>query len=74
MRLILTIAVCITEYVLYGQDTISTTKIQADTLFVKYLEEVKVSASRVREKILQSPVSVEKVSEGFFRSIAAFSL
>ena len=57
----------------HGQDTTLTRKLRADTLFVKYLEEVIVSASRVREKILQSPVSVEKVSEGYFRSNAAFS-
>jgi iron complex outermembrane receptor protein len=58
---------------LYGQDTIKASKILADTVSVKYLEEVIVSASRVREKILQSPVSVEKVSEGYFQSNAAFS-
>ena len=73
MRIFLTITICITGYMLYGQDTILTKKLQADTLSVKYLEEVIVSASRVREKILQSPVSVEKVSEGYFKSNAAFS-
>ena len=73
MRIFLTITICITGYILYGQETILPKKSPADTLSVKYLEEVIVSASRVREKILQSPVSVEKVSEGYFKSNAAFS-
>ncbi len=73
MRTFLTIAISFTGYMAFAQDTILTKKLHADTLSVKYLEEVIVLASRVREKILQSPVSVEKVSEGYFKSNAAFS-
>jgi hypothetical protein len=73
MKFFLTIIICFTGYMANSQDSILRKKVQPDTLSVKYLEEVIVSASRVREKILQSPVSVEKVSEGYFRSNAAFS-
>ena len=73
MRILLTIAICTTGYMLCAQDTVLSKNNQADTLTVKYLEEVIVSASRIKEKILQSPVSVEKVSEGYFKSNAAFS-
>ena len=48
-------------------------KNQTDTLALKWLEEVIVSASGMPEKILQSPVSVEKVNDGYFRASAAFS-
>ncbi len=73
MRIILTIVVCITGYIVYSQDTIQQKKVQADTLAVKWLEEVIVSASRMPEKILQSPVSIEKVTYGYFNTNAAFS-
>ncbi len=51
MRIILTVAACITSYILYSQDTLMQKKIQADTLTVKWLEEVTVSASRMPEKL-----------------------
>src|SRR5688572_15610050 len=73
MRVLLIIAVCIIGHMLYGQDTIPIRKAQADTLAVKYLDEVIVSASRLPEKILQSPVSIEKVTLGYFNNNAAFS-
>jgi outer membrane receptor protein involved in Fe transport len=73
MRTLLTVAVCLTWHTLYGQDKHIQKKEAADTLTVKYLEEVIVSASRLPEKILQSPVSIEKVTNGYFSNNAAFS-
>lgn len=51
----------------YGQDT---SFIQKDTA-VKILSEVTVSASRTRERLLQSPVSIQKAGEQYFRMSAA---
>jgi iron complex outermembrane receptor protein len=48
----------------YGQDT---TRIQRDTA-VKILSEVTVSASRIRESLLRSPVSIQKVGAQYFRN------
>lgn len=51
----------------YGQDT---SYVQRDTA-VKILSEVTVSASRTRESLLQSPVSIQKAGEQYFRMSAA---
>ena len=51
----------------YGQDT---SYVQRDTT-VKILSEVTVSASRTRESLLQSPVSIQKAGEQYFRMSAA---
>jgi iron complex outermembrane receptor protein len=51
----------------YGQDTSSLRK---DTV-VKILSEVTVSASRITESLLLSPVSIQKVDEQYFRMSAA---
>ncbi|SHN16987.1 TonB-dependent receptor domain-containing protein [Chitinophaga sp. CF418] len=51
----------------YGQDT---SFVQRDTT-VKILSEVTVSASRTRESLLQSPVSIQKAGEQYFRMSAA---
>lgn len=51
----------------YGQDI---SFIQKDTA-VKILSEVTVSASRIRERLLQSPVSIQKAGEQYFRMSAA---
>ncbi|HET9433598.1 MAG TPA: TonB-dependent receptor plug domain-containing protein, partial [Chitinophagaceae bacterium] len=60
--------------VVKGQDSLTRKKNSSDTLTVKYLDEVIVSASRLPEKIMQSPVSIEKVSHGYLSNNAAFSL
>ena len=73
MRIILTVTVCFTCYILYGQEPTAQKNTTTDTLTVKYLEEVIVSASRLPERILQSPVSIEKVTSGYFSNNAAFS-
>ncbi|ACU61592.1 TonB-dependent receptor domain-containing protein [Chitinophaga pinensis] len=51
----------------YGQDA---SNIQKDTT-VKILSEVTVSASRTRESLLRSPVSIQKAGEQYFRMSAA---
>ncbi len=53
----------------YGQDSLM--QYQQDSLQIKVLNEVIVSASGIKEKILQSPVSIEKVNERFFRTSPA---
>ena len=61
---------CFISQFLYGQDTLPREK-NSDSTRIAYLEEVVVSASRVREKLLQSPVSVQKVGQRYFRSMAS---
>lgn len=73
MRVVLTIVACFTGYIFYGQDSLARKYTTTDTLSVKYLEEVIVSASRLPERILQSPVSIEKVTKSYFNNSAAFS-
>ncbi|MBW8687003.1 TonB-dependent receptor [Chitinophaga rhizophila] len=51
----------------YAQDT---TRLKQDTV-IKILSEVTVSASRTRESLLRSPVSIQKVGEQYFRNAAA---
>jgi outer membrane receptor protein involved in Fe transport len=69
MRSLLTIITCFTINTLLAQDTLRSKQLDSTTL--KLLDEVTVYASRTPEKILQSPVSVEKVNQAYFRSAAA---
>ena len=73
MRVLLIIAICLISSIVWGQDSLSRKNTSTDTLAVKYLDEVIVSASRLPEKIMQSPVSIEKVTLGYFNNNAAFS-
>ncbi len=73
MSVLLIIAICLISSAVWGQDSLSRKNTSSDTLAVKYLDEVIVSASRLPEKILQSPVSIEKVTLGYFNNNAAFS-
>src|SRR5260221_11497433 len=59
MRNTVLIFLCFANYIVYGQDT------------VKILTEVTVSASRLKESILQSPVSIQQVGEKYFNSAPA---
>src|SRR6185436_11262258 len=68
----ITIIISLTCCVAKGQDA-HAQKENSDTLTVKYLDEVIVSASRLPEKIMQSPVAIEKVTLGYFDNNAAFS-
>ncbi|SFD01521.1 iron complex outermembrane recepter protein [Chitinophaga sp. CF118] len=65
MKKILTVATCFTSTLLYGQNSLP------DTLQVKILDEVIVSASRQQEKLLHSPVSIEKADTKYFNGNAA---
>ncbi len=69
MRLLLLLMTFPIISLLQAQDT--TQNRQTDSLTTKYLDEVTVYASRVPEKILQSPVSVEKANVRYFTSSAA---
>jgi len=72
VRSIIAIIISLTCSVAKGQDPPALKK-NTDTLTVKYLDEVMVSASRFPEKIMQSPVSIEKVLHGYLTHNAAFS-
>ncbi|MDO6430373.1 TonB-dependent receptor [Flavitalea sp. BT771] len=65
MRKILVIFLCFTIHIVYGQDNART-----DSM-VRILTEVTVSASRLKESMLRSPVSIQKVGERYFRSSPA---
>ena len=73
MRIALTMLAFLSGYLLHGQDSVARKNTAIDTFAIKYLEEVIVSASRVPERILQSPVSVEKVTNSYLTNSAAFS-
>jgi len=55
---------------LQAQQSIAKDTIRTDSM-VKILTEVTVSASRIRESILQSPVSIQKVGERYFNATPA---
>ncbi len=61
---------CIAQ--VYAQDT-SSLSAKADTVKVSILNDVVVSASKMSERLLQSPVSIDKVSNADLRTSAAFS-
>jgi outer membrane cobalamin receptor len=54
-----------------AQDTSPAIKKTTDSIHIAVLDEVVVTASRVAEKILQSPVSIEKVNTAYFKSSPA---
>ena len=63
-RLFIT-AICIGWGMLYGQDSLRLR--DPDSVKVAILNEVVVSASRVQEKMLQSPISIQKTGEKNFQ-------
>ncbi|MBS0030700.1 TonB-dependent receptor [Chitinophaga sp. 22321] len=71
MRIFFTLYICIVTVSLYGQDNLSRKNEGNDTLKTKNLDEVIVSASRMYEKLLESPVSVEKINRQYFNANAA---
>jgi iron complex outermembrane receptor protein len=58
-------------YGLLGQDSIRSKKLPADTIQFSFLHEVVISASRIQEQILRSPVSIRKETEKYFRAAPA---
>ena len=71
MKIFFTIIACFSLRLIYGQDTLATKKRDTDSVRFALLNEVVVSASRIPEKILRSPVSIRKVGEKYFRSSPA---
>lgn len=66
-------AYCLFSLLVTGQDSIPGAKADSDSVKVSILNEVVVSASKVSEKLLQSPVSIDKASNADLRTSAAFS-
>ena len=73
MRVLYTLLVCLINYVSYTQDSLVLKKEEGDTLAIKYLQEVIISASRLPEKILQSPVSIQKITNSYLNNSPSFS-
>ena len=69
MRIILLVAASLAFLQVFTQDTIVAK--YGDTSDTKTLDEIVVSASLMRERLLQFPVSIEKESEGHFTRSAA---
>ena len=67
----LTLTACFVFHLLKGQDSLRLQNKYPDSVNVSILNEVVVSASRVNEKLLQSPVSIQKAGEKYFHSSAA---
>jgi len=65
MKKFLVIFLCFIHHLIYGQDTART-----DSM-VRILTEVTVSATRLKESILQSPVSIQKVGQKYFNASPA---
>ena len=64
-RKMLVIFLCFINHIVYGQDTARTDST------IKILTEVTVSATRLRESILKSPVSIQKVGQKYFNAAPA---
>ena len=54
-----------------AQDSSSISKINIDSINISLLNDVVVTASRITESILQSPVTIEKVNAAYFKISAA---
>jgi outer membrane receptor protein involved in Fe transport len=71
LKRILTIVICFVCLQVYAQDSTLAKKNANDTLPVKILEELIVSASKIKERLFLSPVSVEKLNANYFASAPA---
>ena len=72
MRYVLNVfASCLFTLPALGQNSSSIAKKLKDSIIISVLDEVVITASRVAEKILQSPVSVEKANAHYFKSSPA---
>jgi len=70
-KAILSVAICLFLSRANGQVIRLEEKQKTDSVAYSVLTEVVVSASRTKEKILQSPVSIQKAGERYFRSAPA---
>src|SRR3984893_288035 len=71
MKGFFTVVACAALNLVYGQDSPDAEAKAPDSFRITFLNEVVVSASRIREKILQSPVSIQKVGQKYFHSVPA---
>src|SRR6185369_2536740 len=81
MRRQLLLIVCFATTIAYGQNgsnpktttrqRIGTDTLRQDSVMINILSEVTVSASRVRESLLRSPVSIQKLGTKYFNASAA---
>jgi outer membrane receptor protein involved in Fe transport len=71
MKGFFTAVACAALNLVYGQDSPDAEAKAPDSVRITFLNEVVVSASRIREKILQSPVSIQKVGQKYFHSVPA---
>lgn len=72
-KLLITFIACFAVCIINGQDTLPTKILPADTVSFSLLHEVVVSASRMQEQLLRSPVSIRKETEKYFHSAPAAS-
>src|SRR3984893_13680443 len=68
IKLFFTFVACFSICLLYGQDTLRIKNKNTDSVQFALLHEVVVSASRMQEQILRSPVSIRKETEKYFRT------
>jgi outer membrane receptor protein involved in Fe transport len=71
MRLLLTCFLSLCLLISSGQDTVRLKTTGTDSVRFSLLQQVVVSASRISEKLLYSPVSIRKVNDVYFRSSPA---
>jgi outer membrane receptor protein involved in Fe transport len=71
MRLLLTCILSLCLLMSSGQDTVRLKTTGTDSVRFSLLQQVVVSASRISEKLLYSPVSIRKVNDVYFRSSPA---
>ena len=71
MKKIFIIITCFSSQLIFAQDTLRAKEKNQDSLPVTLLNEVVVSASRVQESLLLSPVSIRKADAKYFRSAPA---
>ena len=71
MKFIVVVAGCFFIVKATAQDSTAVMKNAKDSFTISVLNEVVVTASRITERILQSPVSVEKVNAAYFKSSPA---
>lgn len=71
MKFITVVACCFFVVKATAQDSTAVIKNAKDSINISALNEVVVTASRISESILQSPVSIEKVNAAYFKSSPA---
>ena len=71
MKQTIFIACCLISQILYAQDTLVSGTKTPDSVKVSVLNQVVVTASRIPENILLSPVSIQKIGQSYFHSSPA---